>query len=133
MERVLRHPEQISAAYICLLQGTNVECFVLHEQEGDNSVESAFQQLKDVMITPHVLALPNFNQDFVVKIDTCGNGIGAMLMQNSKPLAYFSKGWPLNILVWSDISMDFIETLPSSPGKQVVLVIVDRLSKFSHS
>ncbi|KAH9763085.1 hypothetical protein KPL70_001057 [Citrus sinensis] len=39
---------------------------------------------------------------------------------------------PIPFQLWDDISIDFIEGLPSSQGKDAIIVVVDRLSKSTH-
>lgn len=53
--------------------------------------QEAFDNLKVTMTTTPVLALPNFRLPFQVETDACGEGIGAVLMQQGQPIAYLSK------------------------------------------
>lgn len=46
---------------------------------------------KEVMSLSPLLALPNFEAEFVIEIDTCEEGVGAVLMQEGRPSAYMSK------------------------------------------
>nr|GEX59720.1 putative mitochondrial protein [Tanacetum cinerariifolium] len=55
------------------------------------SAELAYHKLKEAMVKASVLALPNFEQEFVVETDASGKGIGAVLCQNGHPIAYWSK------------------------------------------
>lgn len=52
---------------------------------------TGFENLKNAMLTLPILALPNFEVVFDVTTDVSGTGIGAVLSQVEKPIAFFSK------------------------------------------
>ena len=57
----------------------------------NEEARAAWDQLKQAMVTAPLLALPDFNALFVVEADARSVGIGVVLSQQGRPLAFFSK------------------------------------------
>jgi hypothetical protein len=53
--------------------------------------ERAFQELKTKLCEAPLLQLPDFGKTFEIECDASGIGIGGVLLQEGKPIAYFSK------------------------------------------
>lgn len=78
--------------------------------------EAAFGALKKAMTQSPVLAFPDFSKTFVVETDACDSGVGAVLMQEGRPLAYISQGLAPRHLGLSVYDKELI----------AVLVVVDK-------
>ncbi|GJZ21779.1 ty3-gypsy retrotransposon protein [Tanacetum coccineum] len=52
---------------------------------------AAFNALKHQLSHALILCLPNFNDTFVIEADASSEGIGAVLLQQRRPLSYFSR------------------------------------------
>ncbi|KAJ1384005.1 Ribonuclease H-like superfamily [Sesbania bispinosa] len=91
---------------------------------GHSGINATMQRIKAVL---HWKGLTTDVKRFVLQCDVC---------QKSKYSTVASPGLlqplPVPDQVWQHVTMDFIEGLPMSFGKQVILVVVDRLSKAAH-
>ena len=57
----------------------------------DEKCEKSFQLLKEKLTTTPVLTLPDIHKDFVVYCGASKNGLGCVLMQEGKVVAYASR------------------------------------------
>jgi len=55
------------------------------------SCEKSFQELKKRLTTALVLILPDIHQDFIIYCDASRQGLGCVLMQGGKVVAYASR------------------------------------------
>jgi hypothetical protein len=53
--------------------------------------QAAFDKMNCALVNTPVLALLNFDQPFAIETDACDTGVGAVLVRNGHPVAYFSK------------------------------------------
>jgi hypothetical protein len=71
--------------------------------------------------------MKQYIHNYVVECDVC---------QRNKAETVKSMGThqllPIPPTIWRDISMDFIIVLPKSSNKSVIMVVVDRVSKYAH-
>jgi hypothetical protein len=65
--------------------------------------------------------------NFVAECDVCQRNKGEIVKSLST-----LQSLSIPPIIWWDISMDFIVGLPKSGNKSVIMVVVDRLSKYAH-
>ncbi|KAL3576808.1 hypothetical protein D5086_022091 [Populus alba] len=77
----------------------------------NTKAEEAFQTLKKAMTTTPILAMPNFNDTFIVETDASGNGIGAVLQQQGKPIAFMSRALGVSKCSWSTYAKEMLSVV----------------------
>ena len=70
--------------------------------------EKAFQDLKTVMTTTPTLAMPNFAEPFIIETDASGDGIGAVLSQQGRPIAFMSRALGTTKRSWSTYAREML-------------------------
>lgn len=63
-----------------------------------DQIQSVFTHLKEALSTAPVLILPDFTQPFTVETDASGVGMGTILSQRGRPIAFFSKPFSPKLL-----------------------------------
>ena len=91
---------------------------------GHSGRKATYHRIKQIFYWP---GLKQAVDNFVATCPVCQKNKG----ENCSYPGYLD---PLQLpdMMWTHLSMDFIEGLPKSNGHDVILVVVDRLSKFAH-
>jgi hypothetical protein len=91
---------------------------------GHSGIRVTYQKLKHIFYWPK---MKQFITEQIVACPTC------QISKTEKvPYPGLLDPLPIPTSKWSAISMDFIEGLPKSKGHDVILVVVDRLTKYAH-
>ncbi|GKB21103.1 putative reverse transcriptase domain-containing protein [Tanacetum coccineum] len=89
--------------------------------------ERAFQTLKDKLCNAPVLALFDGPEDFVVYFDASGLGLGCVLMQRGKVIAYASSQLKIHEKNYTTYDLELDYEIRYHPGK--ANVVADALSR----
>jgi len=73
---------------------------------------------------------PNMYTDVQDYVSTCE--IFQKMKSEALALAGLLQSLPIPYQIWDGITLDFIEGLPMSHGKDTILVVIDKLSKYAY-
>lgn len=70
--------------------------------------EKAFVNLKKAMTNTLILAMPDFNSTFTIWTDASRDGIGAVLQQQGRPIAFMSRALGISKKSWSAYAKEML-------------------------
>ena len=83
------------------------KCTKQRKFEWTPAAQKAFETLKEMMCKTPILKLPDFAKPFELKCDASGVGIGAVLVQEGRPIAFFSEKLNHSRLNYSTYDKEF--------------------------
>uniref|UniRef100_A0A0A9FY82 Integrase catalytic domain-containing protein n=1 Tax=Arundo donax TaxID=35708 RepID=A0A0A9FY82_ARUDO len=121
---VLRYKGRIHVGADTTVQNKIISSLHSSAIGGHSGIAATYQRIKKLF---HWLGIKKSVEVFVNECATCQRAKGEHCHYPGllNPL-------PIPDMAWEHITMDFVEGLPKSNGKDVVLVVVDRLSKYVH-
>lgn len=101
------------------------------------AASDAFNKLKQALMSPPILRLPDFTKPFLIESDACGTGIGAILLQEERPIAFYSdalKGSMLGLSTYEKEMIAIVKAIrkwrPYLLGKPFIVRTDQRSLKF---
>ena len=76
--------------------------------EWPEEVENAFKPLKQAMTYILTLTMPNLNETSMIELDASGEGIGTVLTQQGKPIAFMSRILGVFKRLWSTYAKEML-------------------------
>ncbi|KAF2317412.1 hypothetical protein GH714_021927 [Hevea brasiliensis] len=73
--------------------------------------DASFLTLKQALTTTPTLAMPNFDEPFVITTDASNTGIGAVLTQQDRPIAFMSRALGISKQTWSTYAKEMLAIL----------------------